>query len=85
MKSLSHVRLFVTPWTVACQISPSMEFPRQNTGVGCHFLLQGIFPTQGSNLGLQHFRQTFYHLSYQGIPLGIEEPLQIADICEHCR
>ena len=36
-----------------------------NTGVGCHFLLQGIFPTQGSNLGLPHCRQTLYHLSHQ--------------------
>ena len=34
--------------------------------MGCHFLLQGIFPTQGSNLGLLHCRQTLYHLSYQG-------------------
>ena len=32
--------------------------------VGCHFLLQGIFPTQGSNPGLPHCRQTLYHLSY---------------------
>ena len=30
----------------------------RSTGVGCHFLLQGIFPTQGSNLGLLHSRQT---------------------------
>ena len=29
VKSLSHVRLFVTPWTVACQAPPSMGFPRQ--------------------------------------------------------
>ena len=36
------------------------------TGVGCHFLLQGIFPTQGSNLGLPHCRQTLYHLSHRG-------------------
>ena len=28
--------------------------PGKNTGVGCHFLLQGIFPTQGLNLGLLH-------------------------------
>ena len=28
------------------------DFPSKNTGVGCHFLLQGIFPTQGSNLNL---------------------------------
>ena len=38
----------------------------KNTGVGCHFLLQGIFPTQGSNPGLLHCRQMLYHLSHQG-------------------
>ena len=42
--------------------------PGKNTGVGCHCLLQGIFPTQGSNLGLLHCRQILYHLSYQGSP-----------------
>ena len=56
VKSLSHVQLFATPWTVAHQTPPSMGFSRQkyckSTGVGCHFLLQGIFPTQGSNPGL---------------------------------
>ena len=51
------------PWTK----SP-WDFPGKNTGVGCHFLLQGIFPTQGSNPGLPHCRQTLYHLSYQGSP-----------------
>ena len=35
--------------------------------MGCHFLLQGIFPTQGSNLGIPHCRQTLYCLSHQGI------------------
>ena len=39
-----------------------------NSGVGCPFLLQGIFLTQGSNLGLPHCRQTPYCLSYQGSP-----------------
>ena len=39
--------------------------PGQNTGVGGCSLLQGIFPTQGSNLGLSHYRQIFYQLSYQ--------------------
>ena len=33
------------------------DFPGKNTGVGCHVLLQGIFPTQGSNSGLLHCRQ----------------------------
>ena len=37
--------------------------PGKNTGVGSHSLLQGIFPTQGSNLGLLHCRQTPYHLT----------------------
>ena len=40
----------------------------KNTGVGCHFLLQGIFLTQGSNPGLHLCRQTLYHLSHQGNP-----------------
>ena len=47
--SISHVWLFVTPWTVAHQAPLSMGFPAKNTGMGCYFLLQGIFPTQGSN------------------------------------
>ena len=42
------------------------DFLGKNTRVGCHFLLQEIFPTQGLNLGLPHCRQTLYHLSHQG-------------------
>ena len=41
------------------------DLPGKSTGVGCHFLLQRIFPTQGSNLGLQHCRQMLYLLSHQ--------------------
>ena len=37
------------------------DFPGKNTGVGCHFLLQRIFLTQGLNLGLLHYRQILYH------------------------
>ena len=40
----------------------------KNTGVGCHALLQGIFPTQGWNLGLPHCKQILYCLSHQGSP-----------------
>ena len=46
--SLSHVWLLVTPWTAACQAPLSMHSPGKNTGVGNHFLFQGIFSTQGS-------------------------------------
>ena len=42
------------------------DFPGKNTGVSCHFLLQGMFPTQGSNPGLLHCRQMLYPLSHQG-------------------
>ena len=42
--------------------------PGKNTGVGSHSLLQGIFLTQGLNVGLPHCRQILYHLSNQGSP-----------------
>ena len=66
-KSLSRVRLFVThglysPW----------DSPGQNTGVGSLSLLQGIFPTQGSNPGLPHCRRILSQLRHQGSP-GILE------------
>ena len=44
---------FLCPW----------DFPSKNIGVGSHFLLQGIFPTEGLNLGLLHYRRILYHLS----------------------
>ena len=37
------------------------DSPGKNTGVGCHALLQGLFPAQGSNLGLPHCRRILYH------------------------
>ena len=68
---LSHfgcVQLFVTPLTIACQAPLSMGFSGKNTGVGCHALLQGIFLTQGWNLGLPNCRQVLYHLSHTPTP-----------------
>ena len=44
------------------------ESPDRNTGMGCYSFLQGIFPTQGSNLGLLHCRQTLYYLSHREAP-----------------
>jgi len=38
----------------------------KDTGVGCHSRLQGIFLTQGLNLGLLHCRQILYRLNHQG-------------------
>ena len=63
-KSLSHVRLFATPRTVQ-----SMEFSRpEYWSREYHSLPQGIFPTQGSNSGLLHYRWILYQLSHQGSP-----------------
>ena len=67
-KSLSHVQLFETIWTVPTSFLCLWDFSGKTTGVGCHFLLQGILLTQGSNPGLPHCRQSLYHLSHQGSP-----------------
>ena len=63
---LSCVGFFVIQWTAAYQAPLSMEFSRQSTGVGYHFLLQGIFPTQWLNSDLLHCRQMLYPLSHPG-------------------
>ena len=44
----------LTPWTIAPRLRCPWDSPGKNTEVGSHFLLQGIFPTQGSNLRLLH-------------------------------
>ena len=54
---LQFFRLFATLGTVALQASLFMEFFRKNTGVGSPSLLQGIFPTQGSNPCFPHCMQ----------------------------
>ena len=58
----ASLRYLYRPWS----------FPGQNTGVGSLSLLQGIFPTQGSNPGLLHCRWIFYQLSHQGSPRILE-------------
>ena len=73
VKWLSRARLFGTPWIVACtKLLRPWDFQGKSTGVGCHFPLQGIFPTQGSNPGLSHCTQTLYGLSHQGSPIEKE-------------
>ena len=48
------------------------DSPGNSTGVGGHAFLQGIFPTQGSNPGLSHYRRILYRLSHQGRPRILE-------------
>ena len=66
---LSLVQLFVAPWTVARQAPPYKEFSRQEYCSGLSFSSQGIFPSQGSNPGLLHCRQTLYHSELTGFPM----------------
>ena len=63
---LSHVRLCNPMAYSPPGSSVHGESPGKNTGVGCHALLQGILPTQGSNPGLPHCRPILYHLCHQG-------------------
>ena len=62
------VRLFVTTWTVPARVLCPWNSPDKNTGVSSRFLLQGIFLTQESNLGLLQCKQIPYHLN-QGSPV----------------
>ena len=45
---ISFVRLFVTPWTIDCQASLSMEFPRKEYWSGLPFLSPGALPDSGT-------------------------------------
>ena len=67
----SRVLSFATPWTAAHHTPPSMGFPGKNTGVGSHFLLQGIFPTQGLNPCHLHRQADSLPLSQQWSPIKV--------------
>ena len=68
VQSLSHFQLFVTTRTVACQLC-TRDFPGKNKGVDCHFLLQGMFPTQGLNSLLLHWQRGSLPQNHQGSPV----------------
>ena len=62
-------QLYPTLQPHVCSLPDSIVhgiFPGMNTGVGCHFLFQGIFLIQESNPGLLHCRQIIYPLSHEG-------------------
>ena len=67
------------------------DSPRKNTGVGCHFLLQGIFPIQGSNWCLQrllHWQADSLPLSHLGsamqdrCPINTSRLIQVSSFCQ---
>ena len=64
---LSCVRLLRLHGLEPTRLLCPWNSPGKNTGVGCHFLLQGIFLNQRSNQGLLHCRQILYQLSHQEV------------------
>jgi len=68
-KLLSRVWLFATPWAIPHGILQARILESSSLS-----LLQGIFPTQGSNPGLQHCGRILYQLSHQGSPKILEYP-----------
>ena len=80
---ISHVRLFATPWTVACQAPLSMEFSRPECWVAIPFS-RGISWIQGSKLGFLHCRQILYHPSHKGSPIYVSVYVCVYCMCECC-
>ena len=77
-KLLQSCLLLATLWTVACRLLCPWDSPDKGTGVGCHALLQGIFPTKGSNshlLNLLHWQADSLPLAPPGKPRITSEPL----------
>ena len=70
--SLNHIQLLQFHRLQPTRLLCPWDFPGKNTGVGCDFLLQGIFPTQRLNLCLLHCRQILYQLSQQGSHVSIK-------------
>ena len=58
---------YATPWMVPTRLLYPWDFPDKNNGMGHHFLLQEIFPTQGSNPHLLHYREILYQLSLHAV------------------
>ena len=71
-KSLSGVPRFGIPWTVPPRLLCPLNSPGKSTGVGCHALLQGIFPTQGLNPGLPHRGQALLPSERPGQPGSLQ-------------
>ena len=71
-RNVSDSRSLVPDYLWPHGLYSSWNSPGQNTGVGSPSLLQGIFPTQGSNPRLPHCRQILYQLSHKGSPRILE-------------
>ena len=73
---LSHTLFFLTARTAARKAPLSMGFSRKNTGVGCHFLFHGIFPTPGWNPCLLHWQADSLPLRYLERPNSYRQKVE---------
>ena len=81
LSRFSCVSLIVSLWTVAHRLLYSWDSPGKNTGLGCHALLQGIFPTQGLYPCFWHWRHILYHWAMREAPDGgLLKPLEVVEI-----
>ena len=89
LSHFSSVQLFVTYGLLSARLLCPWDSQGKNTDVGCHALLQGIFPSQESNPYLQHLplgRQVLYPLSHLGSPkiMVTGEPLKFLSCVRLC-
>ena len=81
------ILLFLSDFCDPCGLQPTRflcpwDYPGKNTGVGCHFLLLGIFPAQELNLHLLHCQVDSLPLSLQGSPgVILESNFYIINMC----
>ena len=79
---LNCVRFFATPTDYSPRdFSVHGASPGKNTRVGCHALLQEIFPIQGSNPGILHYEWILYQLSHQGNPYFAYQFSSVTQLC----
>ena len=81
VKSLSHVRLFATPWTVACQASLSMGFSRQEYWSGLPFPSPGDLPDSGIEPGSPAFQEDTLASEPPGKPIFVLIVSLFFDFC----
>ena len=74
------------PWAVAHQAPLFMGFPGKNAGVGCHFLLQGIFSTQGLNPRLLYWQANCLLVNHLGNPSCLADIFSVTKLarCIRC-
>ena len=81
-KSLSRVRLFATPWTVAHQAPPSMGFSRQEYWSGLPFPFPGNLPNPGIEPGSPSLEADTLTSEHQGSPIKYSSPLEFTYVSE---